>query len=462
MTGKTLAIVVVSAILCTFAMIRCTEIEPTQVAPAAALTLAPTPELEITSEKDAWALVMRSDDPGIISSKRRICDDPDSVDLGVLHRYVQIRHGNRVDFGGVSLTVAGRDEARMEHCDSFQPNAPSIAVPARIVVVVTATPTVSTTPTDTATPIPTDTPLPTATSTLTPTAIPTITPSYTLTSEPTQTPTPSPTASATPEPTETASPTSTPANTPTPTSVPHIPTHVHPSATPVIPTPAPIYTPEPTAAPTYTPTATPMLTPMSKVYSEPDFITRAAAAITKAGYPGSAPETQVEIWGRELWSDEVRNVGAGITTWTTMDFERRCLMPDGQVTAALEVVRMRFPDATYRYNQSPGSYVRVRYGQHHHEFYDRLTWSRTVESLYSVADSDDKTKWVSTAVRMKFSDCSVEELSQWVRNTRPTVWNSEAPALLSKRWPQFVHPLEPFEVESGDPANIKCRHFTCD
>ena len=201
---------------------------------------------------------------------------------------------------------------------------------------------------------------------------------------------------------------------------------------------------------------------MSKEYVEPEYITRAAASITKAGYTGSAPETQVEIWGRDLWGDEIRNVAAGINTWTTMDFERRCLMPDGQAEAALEVVRERFPNAVYRYNQSPGSYVRVGYGQNHHEFYDRLTWSRTVESLYSVVNDDGETIWVPTTVTMRFSDCSVIKLSQAVRKRRPSVWVSDTDALLSEGWPHFVHPLQPFEVESGDPSKIMCRHFTCD
>ena len=170
----------------------------------------------------------------------------------------------------------------------------------------------------------------------------------------------------------------------------------------------------------------------------------------------------MEIWGRDLWGDEIRNVAAGVTTWTTMDFERRCLMPDGQAEAAFEVVKERFPNAVYRYNQSPGSYVRVGYGQHHHGFYDRLTWSRTVESLYSVVKDDGETLWVSTTARMRFSDCSVIKLSQVLLKIPPSIWRSETDALLSEGWPQFVHPLQPFEVESGDPSKIMCRHFTCD
>ena len=101
----------------------------------------------------------------------------------------------------------------------------------------------------------------------------------------------------------------------------------------VTPTHTPTHTPEPTATPTSTPTATPTPTPISKEYVEPEYIRLASAAMS------THLEMQAEIWGRDLWGDEVNNVARGIAAWVTADFERRCMLPDGQVAAVLEVVK---------------------------------------------------------------------------------------------------------------------------
>ena len=239
-------------------------------------------------------------------------------------------------------------------------------------------------------------------------------------------------------------------------------------------TATPTHTPEPTATPTHTPTFTPTPTPTplpeTKEYVEPDYISKATAAIT------THPQTQVEIWGRELWIDEVNNLGYGIAAWVTADFERRCMLPDGQVAAALKVVTERFPNAEYRYNQSQRNYISLRFGEGHRWFTDRLTTRRTVDTLYSYVDGEGKTRWIDTEVSMNLVDCSVIKLSHFIKAYPPTLWiggraykPDEIPPDVSdediRLWggdikglkPMATIPLLPFEVESGDPANIICR-----
>lgn len=256
--------------------------------------------------------------------------------------------------------------------------------------------------------------------------------------------------------------------TPRPTSTPY-PTSTHLPSTPT-----------PTITPTSTPipTSTPYPTPASKEYVEPEYIRLASAAISKPGYPGSAPELQAEIWGRDLWGDEIWSISRGISAWTTADFERRCLMPDGQAADALEVVTKRIPNAVYRYNKSPASYVKVKYGQNYHWFYDRLDWHRTIETLYSFEDENGNEKWISTTVVMNHSDCSIiGEPSAGILSSLPTIWlcsraykPPEITPELSERceghpYSDFkglmvgatARSLQPFEVESGDPSMIICR-----
>ena len=208
----------------------------------------------------------------------------------------------------------------------------------------------------------------------------------------------------------------------------------------------PTDTPDSTATPTPTLTAT-ATPPVSNEYVEPEYIRLATAAIS------THPELQAEIWGRDLWGDEVDSVGRGTTAWITTDFERRCMLPDGQVAAALEVVKERIPNAEYRYNQSQPSYFSLRFGQQHRWFTDRLTTSRTVDTLYSYIDDNGKIRWIDTEVKTNVLDCSVTKLAHFIKANEPTIWRGDAPELESRKTP----PLQPFDVESGDPSQIICR-----
>ena len=152
------------------------------------------------------------------------------------------------------------------------------------------------------------------------------------------------------------------------------------------------------------------------------------------------------------------------------------MLPDGQVAAALKVVTDRFPNAEYRYNQSQPNYISLRFGENHRWFTERLTTRRTVDTLYSYVDRNGSTRWVKTETQMRVLDCSVIELSHFVKAYAPTIWlggraytPDEIPTEVSdediRLWggdmkglkPMATQPLQPFEVESGDPYNIICR-----
>ena len=152
------------------------------------------------------------------------------------------------------------------------------------------------------------------------------------------------------------------------------------------------------------------------------------------------------------------------------------MLPDGQAPAALQVVTERFPNAEYRYNQSQHSYFSLRFGEKHHWYYDRLTTRRTVDTLYSFVDGNGKTRWIDTETQMNVLDCSIIELSHSIKAYPPTIWlggraykPDEIPPEVSdediRLWggdikglkPHGTIPLQPFEVESGDPSQIICR-----
>ena len=440
-------VVGVSAILWAFALAGCAEPELALATPTPNPTPTSTPELALASEQQFWELMMRWDDPGIVASKRRICDDPDSVNLGVLFRYVQAGHSGRVDFSSVSLTSVGRDEARMEHCDSFQP---PIAVPARIVVVVTATPSPTSTSTPTYTPTSTSIPIPTQTPT------PTNTPTSTSTPTPTQTPTPSTTATATTEPTETPSPTSAPTNTPTPTSVPPTPTPVHPTPTPVTPSPTPTATPVPTATPTptptFTPTATHTPTPVSKEYVEPEFISIAVRAVESETY-------QAEFFGRELWSDEWQSLVWGVSNWTTVDFRRRCLEGTGEYPPATELIRLRHPNAEFYRDASESHYDSRRESFEYHtnvypQFGRRLRDHRYARNIYYSVSDDGSIQWFKVESAIRFYDCETTDIE-------PTRIRDSGGYINAIRWITTRKPLLKSEIVSGGPDLIQCRGRSC-
>ncbi len=150
------------------------------------------------------------------------------------------------------------------------------------------------------------------------------------------------------------------------------------------------------------------------------------------------------------------------------------MLPDGQVAAALKVVTERFANAVYRYNQSQHSYISQRISDKEHRWFtDRLTTRRTVDTLYSFVDGNGNTRWIDTETQVNVLDCSVIKLSHFVKAYPPTLRiggraykPDEIPPEVSdediRLWggdvkglkPHSTMPLQPFEVESGDPSNI--------
>ncbi len=242
--------------------------------------------------------------------------------------------------------------------------------------------------------------------------------------------------------------------------------------TPIEPTPKSTPTSAPIATPVETTTPAPMATPVSKEYAEPEYIGKATAAVT------THPEMQTEIWGRDLGVDEVDSVGRGIAAWVTADFERRCMMPDGQVDAVRNVVLETFPSAEYRCNQSQRSRFNFGYGERHRWFADWLTTRRTVDTLYSYVDENGDTRWIKIEISMNVLDCSTVRFRHFTTAYAPTIWiggraykPDEAPSLTSATaydlglWgaeirglkPHATVPLQPYDVTSDDPSKIICR-----
>ncbi len=354
---------------------------PYDVSPTPVPTRAPKPDLEITSEKQTWALVMRADDPVIMSAREPICDDPASVDTDALMVSVRDRYAGRVGFDGVELSRAGLHDARETYCAVPEPTA--TAVVRRVVVTATRTPT------------------------------PYIPPEGAVGSDRKD-------YDETPQPFRL---TATPTPIPTPTYPPY---------------PYPVHLLDETK------------------YIEPEYIGLAEIAVG-----GSNRERdQIAIWGRVLWEDEVRSIRSGIVIWTAQDFQRRCVMPDGQHAAVLEVVKERFPDAVYRYNQSNGNYLLMDWHLHgrnyDYNFFDRLTLPRAVESLYSFVDGNGKSRWIKTEVEVDFMDCSATFIKRGITD-HATIWKSNT----NTRHVYDTPPLQPDEVLSGDPSRIICR-WNCD
>ena len=215
---------------------------PESPTPAPTPTPTPAPEFEINSPSQFWALVMRSDDDVIGGFRDSICADPYTVDLDGLSDSVRARYEGRIGFGEILLTRMGLHVARRRYCDG---------------------------------------PLPTAT------ALPWVSDlsKRAFVADPT------PKA------------TSTPRSSPTPFVLRKGYTGGGRNVYEETPQPFRL---TPTPPPTPKPTATPFPTPISKVYSEPEFISTAIRVV-------NSKSEQIDVYGRELWDDEWASLVWGVS-----------------------------------------------------------------------------------------------------------------------------------------------------
>ena len=203
-------------------------------------------------------------------------------------------------------------------------------------------------------------------------------------------------------------------------------------------TPTPTLTPFPTLTPVPTPTptatVTPYPTPTSKMHLKPEYVATAERVLYDE-------KLQVEIYGRELDSDEIDDILKGINSWYSMDFLLRCMVEirmetgrfhnifssngDGiewEYPPATEKARLRFPDAVL-VKDSSGIYFLVETlgpGYTPVGWYRRIRNDRRIETIYF--DTVENTH-VRTEAIVDFETCEplhIERIKMGVKKKLPT------------------------------------------
>ena len=208
----------------------------------------------------------------------------------------------------------------------------------------------------------------------------------------------------------------------------------------------------PTPTPTPQPTATPYPTPVSKVYFEPEFVTSAVRVV-------ASESEQEEFYGRELWDDEWASLVWGVSNWTTVNFQRRCLTREGEYLPATELIKERYPNAEFYRDASETHYdSRAESREYHFNIYPqfdrRLREFRYVRNVYNAVLDDGKRQWLLTISAVRFNDCQAVRIE-------PSRIRDNDGYITVTRWFTTRQPLIESEVERGRPDSIGCRSRSC-